>query len=66
MAKCVVRYLNGKSETYTNCGTSVYNGNLYIWNPGTRRGRSPRKVIPLSSLHSLKKTGQKGIIISKY
>lgn len=66
MAKVIVRYLSGKTETYQNCGTSVYNGNLYIWNLGTRKGKSPRKVIPLAQLHSQKKTGQKGIIISKY
>lgn len=65
MAKVMLYFLDGHSETENNCGTSIYNGNLYIWNRGTRKGKAPRRVIPLDKLHSKKKTGRKGIDISK-
>lgn len=65
MAKITVRYLNGNTETFYG-GTSIYNGKLYIWAPGQRKGKKPTKVIQLDQLHSKKRTGQKGIYISKY
>ena len=60
----MVKYKDGRTENYYG-GTSVFKGMLYIWSPGPRKGRKPTKTIPLSQLHSRKKTGQKGIFISK-
>jgi len=64
MARITVKYKDGRSRTFYG-GTSVFKGYLYIWAPGPRKGRKPIQKIPLSSLHSKKKTGQKGIYISK-
>lgn len=66
MAKVEIHYTSGKVETEYNCGTSVYNGLLYIWELGTRKGKSPRRTIPLNQLHSKKRTGRKGIFITKF
>lgn len=65
LANVKLEFRDGHIEYENNCGTSVYNGNLYIWERGTRKGRKPRRVIPLSSLHSRKSTGRKGIYISR-
>lgn len=65
MAKVRVKFLDGHEEVESNCGTSVYNGFLYIWNPGPRKGRKPRRKIALNKIHSKKGSGQKGIFISK-
>jgi hypothetical protein len=64
MARIVLKYLNGKEETYYG-GASVFNGFVYIWAPGTRKGKQPIAKIQLSQLHSKKRTGQKGIFIYK-
>lgn len=64
MAKITLKYKDGTTETYYG-GTSVFKGFLYIWAPGTRKGKQPIKKVPLSKLHSKKKDGQKGIFIQK-
>lgn len=66
MGKCVLNYLDNHIETEYNCGTSVYKGNIYIWELGTRKNRQPRRVISLSLLKSIKKNGVKGITLTKY
>lgn len=65
MATARIVYKDGRVEMQYDCGTSVYKGKLYIWNPGTRKGKKPRKVINLSEINTKKSTGSKGIFLSK-
>lgn len=55
-----VNFLDGGSKTFKNVGYSVFKGKLYLWRPGTRKGKTPRATYNLSKLHSMKKTGKKG------
>jgi hypothetical protein len=66
MARVELHFRDGHKEVEQNCGTSVYNGKLYIWERGQRKNRMPRRVIDLNLLHTRKATGQKGIFIYKY
>lgn len=66
MARAEIHFLDGHIENEYNCGTSVYNGKLYIWEPGPRKGRNPRRTIDLNLIHTRKKTGRKGVFLFKY
>jgi hypothetical protein len=44
MANIVVTKRDGSKDRHNDCGYSLYNGKLYIWYPGKRKGRKPKKV----------------------
>lgn len=54
MASIRVYLKNGRSENHKNCGYSVFRGRLYIWYPGKRKGRKPKKTYSLKSVKTWK------------